>query len=151
MGFISDILEHEAIVSLLLAGTALGTVSRLECGEPLHSQSARESRAEMGSWKGSWLDLRKLPEFRIRGSHRQGFLGYIEQRLGPTRVPGYQFQLIPFPMCGLGELLGLSVLLPSWLTRCGKQFQCRNCWEAQGMLIAQDTHTAKSLGCHYPV
>lgn len=75
MGFISDILEHEAIVSLLLAGTALGTVSRLECGEPLHSQSARESRAEMGSWKGSWLDLRKLPEFRMKRFSQAGVPG----------------------------------------------------------------------------
>lgn len=52
MGFISAILEHEVIVSLLLAGTVLGTVSKHECGGPLHTQSARESGAEKGSWKG---------------------------------------------------------------------------------------------------
>lgn len=42
-----------------------------------------------------------------RGPHGQGFLGWIE------------LQLIPFPVCGLGKLLGLSVLLPSWLKRRG--------------------------------
>lgn len=56
MGFISDTLEHEAIVSLLLAGTVLGAASKHECGEQLHTQSAPEGRAEMGSWERSWLD-----------------------------------------------------------------------------------------------
>lgn len=82
MGFISDILEHEVLVCLLLAGTVLGTVNKHECGEPLHNQSARESRAKVGSWKGSWLDLRsslvlsrKLPEFRLKRFSQPGIPG----------------------------------------------------------------------------
>lgn len=55
MGFISDILEHEAIVSLLLAGTALGTVGRLECESPftvkVHARAGLKwARGRVAGW-----------------------------------------------------------------------------------------------------
>lgn len=90
MGFISAILEHEVIVSLLLAGTVLGTVSKHECGGPLHTQSARESGAEKGSWKGSWPDLRsslvlngKLPEFSLKRFSQAEIPGLYRAEAGP--------------------------------------------------------------------
>jgi hypothetical protein len=97
MGFISDILEHEVLVCLLLAGTVLGTTNKHECGKPLHNQSERGSRTEVGLWKGGWPAFRsalvlsgKLSEFRLKRFSQAGILGFTEQSLGPTRAPGYR-------------------------------------------------------------